>query len=829
MAGKLRIKSFKQLYILFLITALIAATALILFRRPSLQPFALNLLDKQFTHNIWNILYHDFDQDGYSEAIEVKNDPALPSHHLIFYDYREGHRPGDIIDQFDFSEPVHAYRLFFHDFSGDGYDEAVVFSQAEDSLFLSVIDVRRRAWMLRRHPLLQRDHTGHFHRWDTGAVFCRFLDVNRDGHPEIVFTLHSGKSLQPRGVYIFDVYGKAFLAGKTMNAGIMDLLLYDLSGDGQEEIIVVGRATGNIPEGPYSDYSNWLFVFDQNLEPLFRPRNFAEYPGNMIVRPVQVEGRPHLLIATSYQGTRPLSNELHLMNSEGLLVKSKKLPYKGAGTLHVDSDRDPLRFFLKFNPGPLHAYDIHFNRIAEGNFALNANIWALIDLDHDGQKEIILHMSNTLQVVSQDLRLLASYRDEDDKITGVFSFRRNGKQKPVDIAFHTPNYYQLLAFEKNMTYRLLPLIFAASALGIFLVQILFFRIFRYVYIYVSYFLFSLKKSSNGLLILNHNGKITYVNSAVQKLLNLPQQLAAGMYYRDAFAARAEIVQGVSESIDSALPLTNELTITQKDHQFKGEVTVTPFVSPIGPVFAYLVEIRDYTAPLMSDRLKSWTSSVQKMAHEIKQPLSSISLNLKALQRRLENVPLGQSAEIKEDIQVMKSELDRVRLLTNSFLKFVNLDHPNRQQVEMGAFLRESLKRYDPYAGRDFRISLEIDDHLPGIAIDARQMEMAIHTLVENAIDALKGRGLIQITVMLAQYLDRSFADYIQIEIADNGPGIPSDIKDKIFEPFFTTKETGTGMGLAIARKIIEDHRGFIEINGEGKLGTTVRLAIPVLE
>ncbi len=82
-------------------------------------------------------------------------------------------------------------------------------------------------------------------------------------------------------------------------------------------------------------------------------------------------------------------------------------------------------------------------------------------------------------------------------------------------------------------------------------------------------------------------------------------------------------------------------------------------------------------------------------------------------------------------------------------------------------------------------------------------------------------------VSLAQYLDEQFAEYLEIEIADSGPGIPEKEKNRIFEPYYTTKSNGTGMGLAIAKKIIEDHHGSIEVHGKSGLGAVFRFSLPV--
>jgi signal transduction histidine kinase len=107
--------------------------------------------------------------------------------------------------------------------------------------------------------------------------------------------------------------------------------------------------------------------------------------------------------------------------------------------------------------------------------------------------------------------------------------------------------------------------------------------------------------------------------------------------------------------------------------------------------------------------------------------------------------------------------------------------------------------------------------------------MALQAVIENAIEALQGEGIILISNALIQKPEENFRSYIEIEITDNGPGISDEIKKKIFEPFFTTKEEGTGMGLPLARKIMEDHDGQIEIQSQEGKYTRVRLLFPFRE
>jgi signal transduction histidine kinase len=179
--------------------------------------------------------------------------------------------------------------------------------------------------------------------------------------------------------------------------------------------------------------------------------------------------------------------------------------------------------------------------------------------------------------------------------------------------------------------------------------------------------------------------------------------------------------------------------------------------------------------------------------------------------------------------MMRTELENIQIMTRNFLKFSNLDKPHFQAFNIRNTIEDVLVKYKPYLNTDLDIQLSFDNDIKPVWADPQQIEIVLKILVENALAALQGRGLISISVVLAQYLDRSFSEYLEIEVADTGPGIKENDKNRIFEPYFTTKPEGTGMGLTIAKKIIEDHDGIIEVHSKPNFGAVFRFSLPVIK
>ncbi|NIU87447.1 MAG: hypothetical protein GWN56_09210, partial [Nitrosopumilaceae archaeon] len=174
-----------------------------------------------------------------------------------------------------------------------------------------------------------------------------------------------------------------------------------------------------------------------------------------------------------------------------------------------------------------------------------------------------------------------------------------------------------------------------------------------------------------------------------------------------------------------------------------------------------------------------------MAHDIKTPLSTVALNLKMLQTRLGKIRLSETDhyELSDDIKMMRSELENIQLMTKNFLKFSNLDKPHFQAFDTKNIIEDAIKKYQPYLSDDLDIQISIDDDVKPVWADPRQIEMIFHILLENALAAMQGKGLININISMAQYLEKSFLESLEIEVADTGPGIDENDKIKIFEPY----------------------------------------------
>jgi signal transduction histidine kinase len=203
-----------------------------------------------------------------------------------------------------------------------------------------------------------------------------------------------------------------------------------------------------------------------------------------------------------------------------------------------------------------------------------------------------------------------------------------------------------------------------------------------------------------------------------------------------------------------------------------------------------------------------------VAHEVKNPLAGVRGAIQVISGRL---PAG-----SRDAQVMKdiiARLDALNELMKDLLLFARPPQPKLGPVNVVPLLKmvADLVRQDPALKE---LAINVDGSSPSIVGDAELLKIVAQNLLLNSAHAMEGRGAVEIKVSVD-------ATGCSIAVADRGPGIPPDVREKLFTPFFTTKARGTGLGLSTAKRLIEAHGGTIDIACPPEGGTTVVLRLPI--
>ncbi|MBI5480902.1 MAG: HAMP domain-containing protein [Deltaproteobacteria bacterium] len=221
--------------------------------------------------------------------------------------------------------------------------------------------------------------------------------------------------------------------------------------------------------------------------------------------------------------------------------------------------------------------------------------------------------------------------------------------------------------------------------------------------------------------------------------------------------------------------------------------------------------------IRSERLAAIGRMAAHIAHEVRNPLSSIGLNAELLEEELQQQPDG--ARLCRAIQ---HEVDRLNALTQEYLRFARLPQPKLERQDLRPALTSLLDfiREDARA-RGVTVVAQLPDSLPSLDLDEGQLRQALLNLCRNAVEAMSGGGTLTVRVAAA-------GERLEISVADTGAGIAAEHLPRVFEPFFSTKEHGTGLGLALTQHIVAAHGGTISIDSTPGRGTEFVVRLPLL-
>jgi len=230
------------------------------------------------------------------------------------------------------------------------------------------------------------------------------------------------------------------------------------------------------------------------------------------------------------------------------------------------------------------------------------------------------------------------------------------------------------------------------------------------------------------------------------------------------------------------------------------------------------EVQDHL--VHSERLVTIGRMSAEMAHQVRNPLSSISLNLELLEDAVASLPRLPHDEARKLFDAIHREIDSLAEVTESYLRFAKLPPFRWERANLNDIVRDILLFAHPQIEqRAVTTTQHLQQNLLSIRLDRRQFKFAVLGLLSNALEAMQPGGRLRIRT-------RSNGHGVELVIADTGAGIPRKDMERIFEPFFTTKQGGTGLGLPLARRIMEAHGGRILCESIRDVGTTFTVVLP---
>ena len=239
----------------------------------------------------------------------------------------------------------------------------------------------------------------------------------------------------------------------------------------------------------------------------------------------------------------------------------------------------------------------------------------------------------------------------------------------------------------------------------------------------------------------------------------------------------------------------------------------------GAETGHVVVFDDVTHLLQAQRDAAWAEVARRLAHEIKNPLTPIQLSAERVELKLAPKLVGADAELlSRSTRTIVNQVAALKRMVDAFSQYARTPEPAMRELDLNAVVREVLTLYESLGSR---IRLELGEALPPIIGDAAQLRQVVHNLLQNAQDALADQPEPHIVVR-----SEAIGDAVRFSVADNGTGFPENLMKRAFEPYVTTKPKGTGLGLVIVKKIVEDHGGDVSIVNVAPQGARVTITLP---
>lgn len=342
---------------------------------------------------------------------------------------------------------------------------------------------------------------------------------------------------------------------------------------------------------------------------------------------------------------------------------------------------------------------------------------------------------------------------------------------------------------------------------------------------------------NGVLAVTREGQIAVMNEVAYRILGLtPRTTDIGLPFAQVLRDQPDVSRIVAGAFElSHLPNRAELRLKSI-----GKVigyTLSQVRDPRGRITGATLFFKDLTRveqleerERLRDRLAALGEMAAAIAHEVKNPLAGIEVMAGILKRQLTESEDAQS--ILRDI-IMEAKMANAIVL--EVLDFVRPIRLQVERVSLADAVRDAISMAESHIARgQVQVQVALPEDLAPIQGDPHQLRQLFTNLLTNAFEALAGTGTVRI---LAKQLpaeeepsagaDTQAVPMIQVEVTDDGPGIPADVMERIFSPFFTTKPQGSGLGLAIVRKIVDAHDGRIDVSARAEGGTRFRVTLPV--
>jgi len=334
----------------------------------------------------------------------------------------------------------------------------------------------------------------------------------------------------------------------------------------------------------------------------------------------------------------------------------------------------------------------------------------------------------------------------------------------------------------------------------------------------------------GIIVIDTEGVIEYANTAALKIIGLPSKEVGQAVLWKVVPELARTLDFTTDGQFAAQSVVSrEMELTYPENRYI-RFYLLPFPQREGEgegdrcavIISDVTEEKITTRELIeSEKVSSLLMLAAGVAHELGNPINSLTIHLQLIRRRLDKLAQGKvNDKVLDSIEICAAEVERLDGIITHFLEAIRPSPPDMQDLDLTNVLEEVLE-FQGKELEDAKISVDmaLSEQVPIILGDRNQIKGVFFNILNNARESMSGSGKLKVNV-------RSDDEFVYIQIGDTGTGIEQENLSKVFQPYFTTRESGHGLGMMIAQRIMRDHGGQIGIDSREGVGTVVTLQFP---
>jgi two-component system nitrogen regulation sensor histidine kinase NtrY len=328
----------------------------------------------------------------------------------------------------------------------------------------------------------------------------------------------------------------------------------------------------------------------------------------------------------------------------------------------------------------------------------------------------------------------------------------------------------------------------------------------------------------GVLSIDRTGAITTFNPSAERILGVAGDQIRGRHVNEAFKELGlDLFQTAYDRIlaDGRDTLSLEGVMDVKGQYLTIGLNLSRMRNEAGKDLGFVLVFEDLSELIKAQKVAAWKEVAQRIAHEIKNPLTPIQLSAQRLRKKFFEKASDFESIFDEATNVIVAEVNSLKHMVDEFSKFARMPAPQMARQSLHDVIREVQALYRT-AHRDVEILTDLDDALPPFSFDREQINRVFVNLFDNAVQAMNQKGRLWVSTKYDSRRRRAV-----VTVADEGCGIHPEDQERMFLPYFSRKRTGTGLGLAIVQRIITDHDGQIRASNNQPKGAVLTFELPV--